>query len=423
MQPHLLAALLALRVVAAPQSTAQQPNAHIVVEDGVELDLNFIDDAIFEILSNYTILRSDPNAELAEFRERPRPPKTVTAEVASNMESPGGGKDGLFYRGDSRPPAVIFAEGFTPQGTNKELKNHLSFGGNSGLVSVSRSPKAAERFAFGRSANQAVKGYIYIIHPKNIPNGYWVPGIYSPHKNPAVARNREFAVVGSVPASSISHAYEVTVENPSSRGTRIRNENYVFRKSPSCFSFISKRAACDPAKYKPEPTVGNRVRAKVSAKFRAGARAGGAVAFAALSPYAHDILHLVKSWDSPIGRAVPEIYGNVLKLRIICWFRGTQRWRNDVDDACDRLRESDNPKKPKPQPTPEEKRLKTINDLLGACEKLEDPNETLPNEDMKNELVDRCKVFREQVKDATTGIDSEYTYEGDDSYPPRAKAA
>lgn len=177
----------------------------------------------------------------------------------------------------------------------------------------------------------------------------------------------------------------------------------------------------------------------MSAKFRAGARAGGAVAFAALSPYAHDVLAMVKSWNNPIGHAVgrfdntmtsiqeaiggpqvPEIYGNTLELRFICWMRGQQRWKNDVDRACDRLRESDKPK-PNP-PTPEEKRVKTINNLLNACEKLEDPNEKLANEDQKNELLERCEVFRERAEDATTGNASEYTYEGDDSYSPPNQA-
>ncbi|EJP63775.1 uncharacterized protein BBA_07419 [Beauveria bassiana ARSEF 2860] len=428
-------ALLALGVIAAPQSTGEQSSGDIVVEDGVELDTNFIDDAIFEILSNYTMLPSDPSSEVAELREGPPTPTTVTAEVASKMKSPGGGKDGLFYRGDSRPPAVIFAEGFSPQGSNKDLQNHLNFGGNSGLVSVSRSPQTAEGYAFGRSADGATKGYIYVINAKDLPDGYWVPGIYPPEKNPAVGRNREFAVVGKVPESSISHAYEVTSNKPSSRSTKIKNENYAFKKSPSCFGFLGKRATCDPAKYKPAPTKAGRFRAKVSAKFRAGARAGGAVAFAVLSPYAHDVLDMVKSWDNPIGHAVswfdntmtsiqeaiggpqvPEIYGNTLKLRFICWMRGEQRWKNDVDRACDRLRESQKPK-PKP-PTPEEKRVKTINDLLSTCEKLQDPSAKLSNEEMKNELLDRCEVFRQRAEDITNDVDPDWTYEGDDAYPP-----
>ncbi|KAM0664908.1 hypothetical protein ACQRIU_006292 [Beauveria bassiana] len=433
MESHLLAALLALGAVAAPQSTGEQPSGDIVVEDGVEFDTNFIDDAIFEILSNYTILPSDPYAEVTKRSDPPPPPKTVTAEVASKMKSPGGGKDGLFYRGDSRPPAVVFAEGFSPQGSNQNLQNHLSFAGNSGLVSVTRSPQTAERYAFGRGADGATKGYIYVINAGDLPDGYWVPGIYPPEKNPAVARNQEFAVVGKVPESSISHAYEVTRDQPSTRSTKSKNDKYAFQKSPSCFGFLGKRDTCDPAKYKPEPTKAGRVRAKVSSQFRAGARAGGAVAFAALSPYAHDVLDMVKSWDHPIGHAiswfddtmtsiqeaiggpqVPEIYGNTLKLRFICWMRGEQQFKNGVDKACDRLRESQEAK----ASTPEEKRLKTVNDLLSTCEKLEDPSGMLPNEEMKNELLDRCEVFRQRAEDITNDVDPDWTYEGDDAYPP-----
>ncbi|PQK18120.1 hypothetical protein BB8028_0012g00170 [Beauveria bassiana] len=347
-------------------------------------------------------------------------PPTVTAEVAAKMKAPGGGEKGVFYRGDSRPPSVIFAEGFAPQSSDKSLRYHLSFVGNSGLVSLSRSPETADSYVFGRSGEKATKGYIYVIAPKDVPDGYWVPGIYPPEKNPAVARNQEFAVAGSVPATSISHAYKVTSDKPSSRGTKIKNPDYVLKKSPSCFSLgLGKRAICDPAKYMPKASIDRRVRTKVSRKFRAGARAGGAVAFAALSPYVHDVLDLVKSWDNPIGHAVswfddkmaslqeaiggpqvPEIHGNTLKLRFICWMRGVQRWKNDVDYACDRLRASDNSEKPKPQPSPEEKRLKTINDLLNVCHKVDDPSATLPNEEMKYELLDCCDVFREKVVEA-----------------------
>ncbi|KAM3447261.1 hypothetical protein MY5147_010026 [Beauveria neobassiana] len=177
---------------------------------------------------------SDLYAEVTKRSDPPLPPKTVTAEVASKMKSPGGGKDGLFYRGDSRPPAVVFAEGFSPQGSNQNLQNHLSFAGNSGLVSVTRSPQPAE-------------------------------SIYPLEKNPAVTHNQEFAVISKVPKSSISHAYEVTSDQPSASSTKIKNNN--------------------------------------------------------------------------------------------------------------------------------------------TCEKLEDPSETLPNEEMKNELLDRCEVFRQCAEDITNDVD------------------
>ncbi|EGX89650.1 hypothetical protein CCM_07902 [Cordyceps militaris CM01] len=417
MQPHLLAALLALRAFAAPQSAGEEPSVDvdgIVVEDGVELDSNFIVDPIFEILSDYTTM---PEIQpLASRQSPPSDPSTVTAEVASKMKAPGGGEKGVFYRGDSRPPSVIFSEGFGPQGSDKSLRNHLSFVGNSGLVSLSRSPETAESYAFGRSGEKLQTGYVYVIAPKDLPDGYWVPGIYAPEKNPAVARNQEFAVAGSVPASSISHAYEVKIDNPSARGTKIKNHDYALKKSPSSFGFGVKRALCDPAKYTAKAPTGRRVRTKVSRNFRAGARAGGAIAFAVLSPYAHDVLDMVKAWDNPVGNAVkwfdnsmaslqeaiggpqvPEIYGNTLKLRMICWFRGEQQWKNAVDHACDRLRKSE-----QPAPSPESKRLKSVNDVLNVCDKAENQDVLVPNEDMRGELRERCEEFREKAKEQDT---------------------
>ncbi|KID81467.1 hypothetical protein MGU_11179 [Metarhizium guizhouense ARSEF 977] len=75
-----------------------------------------------------------------------------------------------------------------------------------------------------------------------------------------------------------------------------------------------------------------------------------------LLPLSKSSLDKLKEWDSPIGRAakafddsitsvqkkiggeqVPEIFGNELKLRIICYLRGEQRHKNAVDEACQRL--------------------------------------------------------------------------------------
>ncbi|OAA56388.1 hypothetical protein ISF_07456 [Cordyceps fumosorosea ARSEF 2679] len=414
MQPHLLAALLALGVIAAPQAVSDEPFPElegVVTEDGIELDSTFVVDPIFEILSNYTVLPDKVTARQAP----PANPQTTTADAASKIKAPGGGEKGVFYRGDSRPPSVIFAEGFAPQGNNPSLRDHLGFAGNSGLVSLTRDPSRAEHYAFGRTGAKTEKGYVYVVSTKDVPDGFWVPGLYNPAKDPAIARNQEFAVAGSVPASSISHAYEITSQNPTARNIKVKNEDYVLKKSPSCFSF-GKRAVCDPAKYNAKAPGARRVRTKVSRTFRAGARAGGAVAFAVLSPYAHDVLDLVKSWDNPIGHAVkwfddsmasiqeyiggpqvPEIYGNTLKLRFICWMRGEQRWPNDVDRACARLRASQ-----QPQPTREEKRLKSINDVLNVCEQLEQGTVAPKNEEQKDELQDRCEEFREQTQEQDT---------------------
>ncbi|OAR00532.1 hypothetical protein LLEC1_00489 [Akanthomyces lecanii] len=427
MQPHLLAALFPLRAVALPQSAEEQPNtaiSGIVVEDGVELDSDFITEPIFEILSKYNEQLSKVSAaaeqKLAGRQSPLDNPATVTAEVASKLKSTGGGKDGLFYRGDSRPPSVIFSTGFRPQGYDTSLHNHLSFVGNSGLVSLTRDPDTAQSYTLGRSGNTARKGYVYVIAAKDIPDGYWVPGVYSADKNTAVKRNQEFAVAGSVPAESISHAYEVSADKPTAKGQKTENNGYSLKSSPSCFA--KKSALCDPAKYTETTASGKflspairsrKIRPKVAKSFRVSGLAGSAAAFLELSPYAHDVLALLKSWDHPAGRAinwfdhamaslqefiggpqVPAIYGNTLKLRLICWLRGEQRSKTYVDLACERLKNGN-----KPEADDESKRLKSLNDVLGACEALELPSTVLANELLKAELVDRCEEFRAQAQE------------------------
>ncbi|KAM3503346.1 hypothetical protein MY11210_008755 [Beauveria gryllotalpidicola] len=433
MQPHLVAALLALQAVAAPQSPDEQPSPEptgaIVMDDGIELDTSFITEPFFEILSNYTdSLNSTVKADLHApvQRLRARDPMVVTAEEASKMKVPGGGEKGLFFRGDSRPPSVIFSRGFEPQGSDPSLRNHLSLAGNSGLVSLSRSPQAAERYAFGRTGDKKEKGYVYAVSHKNVPNGYWLPGMYPPEKNPAVHRNQEFAVAGAVPAESISHAYEITRAKPSARDKKIKNEDYVLRQSPSC-SFHKRAAICDPAKYTEKASTGRKIRTKVANEtFRASGPAGGADAFGVLSPYAHDVLDLVKSWDNPIGHAVtwmdksmtsiaslqeanggpqvPETNDKAPKLRLICWLRDEQRWPYDVDKECARLRAS---QQLRPAETVESKRLKSVNAVLNACEKLEKPDVTLATAELEAELLDRCEEFRARAHEQDTGSSEE----------------
>ncbi|EFY93317.1 hypothetical protein MAC_00555 [Metarhizium acridum CQMa 102] len=181
------------------------------------------------------------------------PPKIISAEEGSKLKSTGTGKTGVFYRGDSRPPSEIFASGFQPQSGNTNLQHHLEFKGDSAFVSLSRSPESAQNYASGRSANNSQKGYIHVIAPKDVPEGHWIPGIYSPDKNPEVKRNQEFAVKGSVPGSSVSHAYEVTRDNPSARSSKIRNEGYSLRSAGRCVLQRKRAVVCDPAGWAEEP--------------------------------------------------------------------------------------------------------------------------------------------------------------------------
>ncbi|KAK2591999.1 hypothetical protein QQS21_010302 [Conoideocrella luteorostrata] len=90
--------------------------------------------------------------------------------------------------------------------------------------------------------------------------------------------------------------------------------------------------------------------------FRVKGQAGKALAFDILSPYAHDLLDCLKKWDNPIGwsvkwfddavadlqkniggEQVTSIYGNKLKLKLICWLRGDQQYPLPVDEDCKRL--------------------------------------------------------------------------------------
>ncbi|PHH59375.1 putative enterotoxin [Ophiocordyceps australis] len=100
----------------------------------------------------------------------------------------------------------IFQNGFTSQGSDTDLQKHLSFVGESGYISVTRSLSTAQDYAFGRQASQQNTGYIFIISPENLPDGHWIPGLFP--KDSAVQRNQEFAVPRQIPASAIAGAYK-----------------------------------------------------------------------------------------------------------------------------------------------------------------------------------------------------------------------
>ena len=139
-----------------------------------------------------------------------------------------------------------------------------------------------------------------------------------------------------------------------------------------------------------------------------GSRGGKIAAFTILAPFAHDVLDTVKSWDNPIGASVkwfddsmaslqeyiggpqvPEIHGNELKLRIICWFRGVQEHKNDVDYACDRLQEKDRLEElEKNRPQKEKDMIDGLNTVIETCEYMVDH----PPDDEKvlADLVERC---------------------------------
>ncbi len=62
------------------------------------------------------------------------------------------------FRGDGRPPAQIFDEGFKASGTNTDVLNHATTNTNSGLISTSSTPNVAREFA-----DMQVDGYVYTV--------------------------------------------------------------------------------------------------------------------------------------------------------------------------------------------------------------------------------------------------------------------
>lgn len=146
-------------------------------------------------------------------------------------------------------------------------------------------------------------------------------------------------------------------------------------------------------------------------KLRLSGQGGVMVAFAMLSPHAHDIMAAVKGWDNPIGaavawfdgamtdlqeaiggRRVPEIDGNELKLWLICLFRGTNAKDPDaVDRACERRRDA---------PLEERKQQQAIdglNQVADLCEKMEE-GALSADDKLKAKVTALCGKFADTLE-------------------------
>ncbi|KAM3459775.1 hypothetical protein MY5147_007635 [Beauveria neobassiana] len=391
MYVQLFAAFFALNVLAAPQAAGEpssSPDSDLVTIDGVQVDSAILSSPMLDIFLDEFLLNST-RPQQPEQPEPPEPPEQselpeqqrvrreepplTTAKDASMMETSTTNRKGVFYRGDTRPPSVIFKEGFQPKGTDTVLDHHFRYSGESGFVSVSRSRNVARSYTTGHFSFSPKGGYVYVIAHNNVPDGYWLPGIY--RKDGNVKMKNEFVVKGKIPPSSV-------------KGGKV---------------------------------------GKVGKGLRIGARTGGAVAFTVLAPYAHKLLNMVKEWDHPIGHAVswidgaistvqeriggpqvPEIDGNELKLGLICSIRGKQRFKNSVDYACDRWRGDAPDEQPPPHPG-RNMRARSINLVLDTCEKLdnsEDSTELV--EDAMEDCIDLINMVEGLASEvsglALTGI-------------------
>lgn len=140
-----------------------------------------------------------------------------------------GGKT-YVYRGDSRPPEVVFREGFAARGTDLDIRRHLSGGSlNDGFVSTTSDVNMAIFYAVQRARdNQQDEGYLYEIEvpPDQTDDGQLWRDILAEYPNDPAARfNAEIAHVGDIPSSLIRRATRVTaVDDPLMRVIRLNAE-------------------------------------------------------------------------------------------------------------------------------------------------------------------------------------------------------
>ena len=104
------------------------------------------------------------------------------------------------FRGDGRPPAQIFDEGFKASGTNTDVLNHATTNTNSGLISTSSTPNVAREFA-----DVQVGGYVYTVRkPPQALDVNATLGAKSPYP-----QEFEIAVPGAIRPQDILGARQV----------------------------------------------------------------------------------------------------------------------------------------------------------------------------------------------------------------------
>ncbi len=104
------------------------------------------------------------------------------------------------FRGDGRPPAQIFDEGFKASGTNTDVLNHATTNANSGLISTSTTPNVAREFA-----DIQIGGYVYTVRkPPQALDVNATLGAKSPYP-----QEFEIAVPGAIRPQDILGARQV----------------------------------------------------------------------------------------------------------------------------------------------------------------------------------------------------------------------
>ncbi|MDE1882821.1 MAG: hypothetical protein KGH70_02470 [Rhodospirillales bacterium] len=135
----------------------------------------------------------------------PRPRANPTTSWQEETQATNIDSSTFIYRGDSRPPDVIFNQGFQPKGTATDLYNYAATNTPSNFISTSKIPGPGINFAQSAATNSG-EGYLYIISQQ--PNGIDVNealGAASPFPDEA-----EIAVPGGIPPQDVLGAQQIS---------------------------------------------------------------------------------------------------------------------------------------------------------------------------------------------------------------------
>ncbi|MFQ6228892.1 hypothetical protein [Nocardia sp. NPDC002869] len=131
------------------------------------------------------------------------------------------------YRGDTRPPAIIFEHGFTPRGDNRDLGDHQGEYGDSAYIGTSTEHANAADHADGPHGYGA-DGYVYVI--RDATGGVDVDHWNLMRDGSLLAPENEIAFEGGIPADKVMGV--LRDKNDPSAGI-IENPNYVPARAAS----------------------------------------------------------------------------------------------------------------------------------------------------------------------------------------------
>jgi hypothetical protein len=126
------------------------------------------------------------------------------------------------YRGDSRLPNEIFADGFKAKGTNTDIVEYVEMNTPSIFIGTSKSPQQALNKAFTSQSD----GYVYMVSKKGQMTDVnsWYTSIEG-YQNPFFSE-LEVVFENAIPSSNIQGAFRINSQGEVI-GDLIPNPNYV----------------------------------------------------------------------------------------------------------------------------------------------------------------------------------------------------